>query len=199
MNPEIDHSVSPEKYIDMPDGLDGYWWETETQICVADIHSRNPRAFIGFLNVIEGKGKPVFFPTLVNARLDKLLRLRGYQDAFVKGEIFGDPEIFDGLAKLPNNKGAGSNISGKERMMKTTGHNEPRQMFIDSVVEFYEKLGSKKFWADMKQRTIVLEALSQDYMRTDHTGYKEEDATTLRAALNEYRLRERHMMRLTQQ
>tara|TARA_Y100000310_G_scaffold204700_1_gene204929 strand:- start:3136 stop:3642 length:507 start_codon:yes stop_codon:yes gene_type:complete len=98
---ELDHSVSPEKYIGMPEGLDGYWWETETQICVADIHSHDPQSFIRFLNVIERKGKPVFFPTLVNARLDRLLRLRGYQDAFVRGKIFGNPEIFDGLAKLP--------------------------------------------------------------------------------------------------
>ncbi len=78
--------------------------------------------------------------------------------------------------------------------MKTTSHNEPRQMFLDTVVEFYGKLGNKDFWKDVKSTEIALEALLQDYMRTDHTGFYKEDATTLQAAIYEYRLREKYMV-----
>jgi len=78
--------------------------------------------------------------------------------------------------------------------MKTTSHNESRQMFLDTLVEFYGKLGNKGFWADMKQRDIALEALTQDYMRTDHTGFKEEDSIALQSAINEYQMREKYIV-----
>lgn len=78
--------------------------------------------------------------------------------------------------------------------MKYRDNNQPRQLFLDTVVEFYEKLGSREFWGDDKKQTIALEALSQDYIRTDHTGFEEEDSTTLEATINEYNLRKKYML-----
>ena len=77
--------------------------------------------------------------------------------------------------------------------IKYSDYEQPRQLFLDTLVEFYAKLGNKEFWADMKKCEIALEALIQDYMRTDHRGHLE-DATSLQAALNEYRIRERYLL-----
>jgi len=77
--------------------------------------------------------------------------------------------------------------------IKYSDHKQPRQLFLDTLVEFYGKMGSKEFWADFKKCEIALEALTQDYMRTDHSEHLEEDATSLQAALNEYRIRERYL------
>lgn len=68
-------SEEPSQYKDMPDGLNGYWGETDNLICV----------------------QVVFFPTVIHARLDKLLRLRGYQDAVVEAELM---DAVIGLAKV---------------------------------------------------------------------------------------------------
>lgn len=96
----------PTGYGKMPQGLSGYWWETAHFVCVPWIASSDPKAFLSFLRGLERKGKTVFFPTVINARLDRLLRLRGYQDAVVpdpcKGgcqcELMGE-SVF-GLAKM---------------------------------------------------------------------------------------------------
>ena len=65
-----------------PDGMsaDTYWWESD-MICVPFVASKTPRAFLRWLHELESKGKPVFFPTVINARLAKLLALRGYVPA----------------------------------------------------------------------------------------------------------------------
>lgn len=64
-------------------GLDGYWWETERQVCISWIASENPHAFLRFLREQEAKGKAVVFPTVINARLERLLQHRGYQRALL--------------------------------------------------------------------------------------------------------------------
>ncbi|GAI70410.1 unnamed protein product [marine sediment metagenome] len=97
----------PDKYLDMPQGLEGYWWETEHLICVPFVESRNEGAgnFSRFLEDIESKGKMVFFPTIVSARLDAILRKRGYTEAVsrmseLEQKIHGQ-EYCDGLAREP--------------------------------------------------------------------------------------------------
>lgn len=71
------------KYQEMSDGLEGYWWETEKQVCIPWVFSHDPRAFLHFLKAQEAKGKAVVFPTIINARLAKLLLLRGYVPALI--------------------------------------------------------------------------------------------------------------------
>ncbi len=95
----------PNKYLDMPKGLEGYWWETEHLICVPFVASRHEGdgSFIKWLKELEAKGKIVFFPTIVSARLDAILRKRGYVDAVSKmseleQKIYGQ-EYCDGLSK----------------------------------------------------------------------------------------------------
>ena len=97
----------PDKYLDMPKGLEGYWWETEHLVCVPFVESRNEGAgnFSRFLKDIEAKGKMVFFPTIISARLDAILRARGYVEAIsrmseLEQKIYGQ-EYCDGLAKEP--------------------------------------------------------------------------------------------------
>ena len=80
----LDHNDHPSGgYNEMPEGLAGYWWETDRQICIPDIRSFNPHRLLRFLGDCEAKGKAVVFPTVINARLDRLLRLRGYVDSVV--------------------------------------------------------------------------------------------------------------------
>lgn len=90
---------SPDKYLDMPEGLSGYWWETEHLVCVAFVASKNEGegTFGKFLKTLEAKGKVVFFPTIVSARLDTILRTRGYVDSGTPDKYFG---FVDGLAKF---------------------------------------------------------------------------------------------------
>lgn len=90
--------VHPDKFLDMPPGLDGYWWETEEQICVPFIENRNEGdgTFSKWLKELENKSKLIFFPTIVSARLDAILRKKGYIDAFVIDKEMG---FMDGLAK----------------------------------------------------------------------------------------------------
>lgn len=91
----------PDKYLDMPDGLDGYWWETENLICVPFVAAQNEGngSFSRFLKEIEAKGKWIFFPTIISARLNYILRARGCKDAVTPkpDATFGE-HIF-GLAK----------------------------------------------------------------------------------------------------
>lgn len=80
--------AEPASYQEVPGAsVDSYWWETSV-VCVPLIFSE-PRPFLTFLRNIEAKGKPVFFPTVLNPRFDKLLRLRGYIDAVTKDKHFG--------------------------------------------------------------------------------------------------------------
>ncbi len=90
---------SPDKYLDMPEGLEGYWWETETQVCVPVVIAKHEGdgTFSKWLIELETKGKLIFFPTIVSARLDAILRKRGYQDAYVVDKEMG---FIDGLAKV---------------------------------------------------------------------------------------------------
>ena len=94
----------PDKYLDMPKGLSGYWWETDNQICIPLVENQNEGdgTFSKWLTELEAKGKLIFFPTIVSARLDAILRTRGYQDAFVIDKEMG---FVDGLA-LPANRQA---------------------------------------------------------------------------------------------
>jgi hypothetical protein len=88
----------PTKYNDMPDGLTGYWWETEHQICVPVIFSNNEGdgTFSKWLTELEAKHKTIFFPTIISARLDFILRKHGYDNAYV---VDGEMGVIDGLAK----------------------------------------------------------------------------------------------------
>jgi len=71
---------------------------------------------------------------------------------------------------------------------------QPRQLYCDSLVDFYGKLGSKDFWASVIKREIALEAFIQDYMRTEHKGHEKEDTISFQSALNEFRMREKYMV-----
>jgi len=95
----------PDRFLDMPEGLDGYWWETEHLVCIPFVASGKEGSgiFSNWLNELEAKGKVVFFPTIISARLDAILRARGYVDALSKmseleRRIYGQ-EYCDGLAK----------------------------------------------------------------------------------------------------
>lgn len=94
------------KYLDLPKGLEGYWWETEHLVCVAFIASEygGGGIFSKWLKELGAKNKVVFFPTIVSARLDAILRARGYVDAVsrmseLEQKIYGQ-EYCDGLAKF---------------------------------------------------------------------------------------------------
>lgn len=82
----------------LPRPLGGYWWESEQVICVPVVWNTQPGdgSFGRFLQFIENKGKIVFFPTVISARLTSILRSRGYDDAFAMDEHMG---FVDGLAR----------------------------------------------------------------------------------------------------
>ena len=108
MEYRITPKEDPEKYLEMPEGLKGYWWEAEHLICIPVVISPNEGegTFSRWLKELEAKGKVIFFPTLVSARLDSILRLRGYVDALnefsdTEKEIYGQTYC-DGLALFPN-------------------------------------------------------------------------------------------------
>jgi hypothetical protein len=91
----------PDKYLSMPRGLDGYWWETEGVICIPDIRAQHEGdgTFTKWIKSLESRGKIIFFPTVVSARLDFILRKHGYEDAITDfvDEVFGCR--IEGLAK----------------------------------------------------------------------------------------------------
>ncbi len=90
----------PDKFLAMPEGLVGYWWETDNEICVPLVIAEHEgsRIFTGWLTEIETRGKLIFFPTIISARLAAILRKRGYVAAVAKDKEFG---YVDGLAKVP--------------------------------------------------------------------------------------------------
>lgn len=104
MNYKLIKEEHPGKFLNMPDGLDGYWWETEHVICIPVVISDNEGSgiFSKWLSILETKGKTIFFPTVISARLDAILRERGYIDALSvlskpEQEIYGQKYV-DGLA-----------------------------------------------------------------------------------------------------
>mgnify|MGYP001576036037 CR=1 FL=1 len=95
---QIDLGRPTRPYRKMPAGLYGYWWETERGICVPLIASyhQGDGTFSTFLNTLRQKRKTIFFPTVVSARLDAILRAKGFIDCWVKGNV----ERIDGLGLL---------------------------------------------------------------------------------------------------
>jgi len=105
LKPLIVPKAEPEKNLPMPDGLQGYWWETNEVICVPVVITQKAGTFSLFLKNILSKGKIVFFPTVVSARLDAILRAKGFVDAITEmndeeQEIYGQ-RWCDGLAFFP--------------------------------------------------------------------------------------------------
>jgi hypothetical protein len=92
---------SPTHYKKMPKDLEGYWWETDTQICVPVVSNKHEGngAFSDWLKRLERKHKLIFFPTIVSARLDAILRKKGYIDGFVNDAQMG---FIDGLVYCPS-------------------------------------------------------------------------------------------------
>ena len=70
-----------------------------------------------------------------------------------------------------------------------------RQFWLDTLSEFWLRLGDKEFWNNKKKREVAVHALAQDYMRTDHDGYTEEDACSFHAVMLEYDTRSRYMLK----
>ncbi len=110
---------SPTVFLDAPEGLSGYWWETQHLICIPFIASMNPGdgTFASWIEQLQTKGKMIFFPTIISARLDRILRDHEFNNAFV---INKDNEFIDGLAYLP--KGINEPVKG----MKQDPEGEPR-------------------------------------------------------------------------
>ena len=73
-------------------------------------------------------------------------------------------------------------------------NNNSRQLYLDTLIEFWEKLGSREFWGDDSKRGIALEALTQDYLRVEHGEYLEDDAISFQAAIDEYHRREFYIL-----
>jgi len=69
----------------------------------------------------------------------------------------------------------------------------PRQLFLEALAAFWDKLSSKEFWGSPKRQDIAIEALGQDYLRTEHGKHLDKDVVALQAALQEYRNRQRFM------
>lgn len=84
-----------------------------------------------------------------------------------------------------------------QEQIKYRNNEQPRQLYCDSLVDFYAKLGNKEFWNNTRKREIGLEAFCQDYLRTNHVGHSEEDAISFQSAINEYRMREEYMKLLS--
>lgn len=73
-------------------------------------------------------------------------------------------------------------------------HTQPRQLFLDTLCDFWKSMGDKQFWADTKKASISLSALIEDYFHVDHEGRLEDDATSLEAAIDEYHRREAYLL-----
>lgn len=90
----------PTHFKNMPkdSDLDGYWWETVNLICIPLIESTRKGAFSEWLTKLEAKGKLIFIPGIINARLYERLLKRGYVPAGCEDEMLG---FVDGLAWCP--------------------------------------------------------------------------------------------------
>jgi len=91
------------EFQDCPSPLDGYWWENDEMVCLPLVASKgHPRALLAFLSSLEDKGKKVFVPSVINARLAKLLELRGY--TYSQTAVFDEQmqDWVDGYTKVPS-------------------------------------------------------------------------------------------------
>jgi hypothetical protein len=69
--------------------------------------------------------------------------------------------------------------------------NQNRQFFLDSIVDFREKMGDRTFWEKPPEiRQISIDALTQDYLKTEHGENLQDDADVLMTTLDEYHTRE---------
>jgi len=64
-----------------------------------------------------------------------------------------------------------------------------RQLYLDSLVEFRKKLSETGFWESKVKREVALNALAEDFVRTDHGDRMEEDAASLVLAIMGYERR----------
>jgi hypothetical protein len=70
----------------------------------------------------------------------------------------------------------------------------PRKFYLETLLDFHHKMGEKDFWAKpFETRLISLEALGQDYMRTEHKGFEDADAISLNSAYMEYEMRQKYV------
>ena len=82
--------------------------------------------------------------------------------------------------------------------IKYRSHDNPRQMFIDSLMSFREKMSNREFWQKPEgQRQDAIASLTQDYLRTDHKGNEEEDKTHYESAILEYNMRAKYMLEVS--
>ena len=73
-------------------------------------------------------------------------------------------------------------------------NNLPRKLYLETLLEFHHKMGERDFWTkSFETRLISLEALGQDYIRTEHKGFEDEDAISLEAAFREYEMRQKYI------
>jgi len=73
--------------------------------------------------------------------------------------------------------------------------NQPRSLYMETLREFRHKLGDKAFWADSGAQDTALYALAQDYLRTEHGEFLDEDADHYKAAISEYEMRREMLSR----
>ena len=78
--------------------------------------------------------------------------------------------------------------------IKYTSHDESRQCYLGTLVDFHTKLGEESFWANTHEQGVMLQALIQDYFRTNHGEHLEEDHISLLSAIDEYRRRESYLV-----
>ena len=70
---------------------------------------------------------------------------------------------------------------------------EPRHLFSETLSSFHKKLGDRAFWRNPDSQEIAIEALGQDYLRTEHGKFLKQDAVSLQAAFDEYSRRKIYM------
>ena len=73
--------------------------------------------------------------------------------------------------------------------------NQPREFFVASFHDFYEKMGQKSFWeGSIRARDIVKDGFIQDYLRTEHGNDAYRDAISFEVAMREFGTRELYML-----
>ena len=84
----------------VPEPMEGYWWETDFVVIPWINSNGHAHEFLRWLHGLEAKAKPVLFPTVINTRLARLLEKRGYHEClFWVGEPFN--AYADGLVRFP--------------------------------------------------------------------------------------------------